>query len=73
MEQAIQDSGLSPDEVSNIRTGIIMGSGGPSARTIVEAADMSVFPRLFLASADLTAGMSHKNPSTNDGGGGRAF
>ncbi|MGY4483810.1 3-oxoacyl-[acyl-carrier-protein] synthase-1 [Bradyrhizobium sp. LM3.2] len=39
MEQAIQDSGLSPDEVSNIRTGIIMGSGGPSARTIVEAAD----------------------------------
>jgi 3-oxoacyl-[acyl-carrier-protein] synthase-1 len=39
MEQAIQDSGLEPDEVSNIRTGIIMGSGGPSARTIVEAAD----------------------------------
>src|SRR5919205_690395 len=41
MEQAIQDSGLSPDEVSNIRTGIIMGSGGPSARTIVEAADIT--------------------------------
>src|SRR6266851_1526368 len=39
MEQAIQDSGLEPAEVSNIRTGIIMGSGGPSARTIVEAAD----------------------------------
>src|ERR1700754_128357 len=39
MEQAIQDSGLDPSEVSNIRTGIIMGSGGPSARTIVEAAD----------------------------------
>src|ERR1700683_2699356 len=39
MEQAIQDAGLEPDEVSNIRTGIIMGSGGPSARTIVEAAD----------------------------------
>ncbi|MFL5146343.1 MAG: beta-ketoacyl-ACP synthase I [Microvirga sp.] len=39
MEQAIQDSGLSPEDVSNIRTGIIMGSGGPSARTIVEAAD----------------------------------
>ena len=33
MEQAIQDSGLEPDEVSNVRTGIIMGSGGPSART----------------------------------------
>src|ERR1700733_11443451 len=39
MEQAIQDSGLGPSEVSNERTGIIMGSGGPSARTIVEAAD----------------------------------
>src|SRR5205807_10641013 len=38
MEQAIQDSGLEPSDVSNIRTGIIMGSGGPSARTIVEAA-----------------------------------
>src|SRR3979490_1233837 len=38
-EQAIQDAGLEPAEVSNIRTGIIMGSGGPSARTIVEAAD----------------------------------
>src|SRR6201988_1917498 len=41
MEQAIQDSGLSPEDVSNIRTGIIMGSGGPSARTIVEAADIT--------------------------------
>src|ERR1700745_2950275 len=41
MEQAIQDSGLSPEEVSNIRTGIIMGSGGPSARTIVESADIT--------------------------------
>src|SRR3954449_2416541 len=39
MEQAIQDSGLQPSEVSDVRTGIIMGSGGPSARTIVEAAD----------------------------------
>src|SRR2546425_1954131 len=41
MEQAIQDSGLQPTEVSNVRTGIIMGSGGPSARTIVEAADIT--------------------------------
>jgi 3-oxoacyl-[acyl-carrier-protein] synthase-1 len=39
MEQAIQDAGLSPEEVSNPRTGIIMGSGGPSARAIVQAAD----------------------------------
>ena len=41
MEQAIQDSGLEPSDVSNIRTGIIMGSGGPSARAIVEAADIT--------------------------------
>src|SRR5215813_8691313 len=41
MEQAIQDSGLTPEEVSNVRTGIIMGSGGPSARTIVESADIT--------------------------------
>jgi 3-oxoacyl-[acyl-carrier-protein] synthase I len=39
MEQAIRDAGLSENEISNERTGIIMGSGGPSTRTIVEAAD----------------------------------
>src|SRR5437867_4456603 len=39
MEQAIRDAGLEADEVSHERTGIIMGSGGPSTRTIVEAAD----------------------------------
>ena len=39
MEQAIVDSGLEPNDVSNPRTGLIMGSGGPSTRTIVEAAD----------------------------------
>ncbi len=39
MEQAIVNSGLTKEEVSNERTGIIMGSGGPSARAIVTAAD----------------------------------
>jgi 3-oxoacyl-[acyl-carrier-protein] synthase-1 len=39
MEQAIRDAGLEESDVSNERTGIIMGSGGPSTRTIVEAAD----------------------------------
>ncbi len=39
MDQAIADSGLAPDEVSHVKTGIVMGSGGPSARTIVESAD----------------------------------
>ena len=38
MEQAIRDANLESGDVSNERTGIIMGSGGPSTRTIVEAA-----------------------------------
>jgi 3-oxoacyl-[acyl-carrier-protein] synthase I len=39
MEQAIADAGLGPDEVSNERTGIIMGAGGPSTSAIVAAAE----------------------------------
>jgi 3-oxoacyl-[acyl-carrier-protein] synthase I len=39
MDQAISDSGLDAHDVSNERTGIIMGSGGPSTRTLIEAAD----------------------------------
>jgi len=38
MEQAIADSGLTEAEVSNPRTGLIVGDGGPSTRAIVEAA-----------------------------------
>ena len=38
MEQAIADSGLEESEISNERTGLIVGSGGPSTRVIVEAA-----------------------------------
>jgi 3-oxoacyl-[acyl-carrier-protein] synthase-1 len=41
MEQAIRDSGLDEKDISNPRTGIIMGSGGPSTHTIVEAADIT--------------------------------
>jgi len=39
MEQAIRDAGLEEDDISNERTGLIMGSGGPSTRAIVQAAD----------------------------------
>ena len=39
MEQAIADSGLTPEEVSHERTGLIVGAGGPSTSTIVAAAD----------------------------------
>ena len=41
MDQAIRDAGLEGNDVSNDRTGIIMGSGGPSTRTVVEAADIA--------------------------------
>ena len=40
MQQAIADSGLSEEQVSNDRTGIIMGSGGASSKNLVEAADI---------------------------------
>ena len=39
MQQAITDSGLTEEHVSNERTGIIMGSGGASSENLVEAAD----------------------------------
>ncbi len=41
MEQAIRDSGVEEKDISNPRTGIVMGSGGPSTLTIVEAADIT--------------------------------
>ena len=41
MEQAIADAGLTETEVSNDRTGLIVGSGGPSTHAIVEAADIA--------------------------------
>jgi len=39
MQKAIDDAGLSKDEVSNTRTGLIAGSGGASSANIVFAAD----------------------------------
>lgn len=39
MEEAIADSGLAPEDVSNERTGIIMGSGGPSTKNLLLATD----------------------------------
>jgi len=41
MQQAIADAGLEESDVSNPMTGIVMGSGGASTRTIVEAADIT--------------------------------
>lgn len=41
MEQAIADAGLTEEMISNVRTGLIVGSGGPSTRNQVEAADIT--------------------------------
>lgn len=40
LQQAIADAGLEPGEVSNIRTGLIMGAGGSSTEDQVETADI---------------------------------
>ena len=42
MEQAIADAGLEPTDISNERTGAIVGSGGPSTRFQVEAARITL-------------------------------
>ena len=39
MEQAIEDAGLADDIVSNVRTGMVMGSGGPSTKNLLLATD----------------------------------
>ena len=44
MEQAIRDAGLETGDISNERTGLIVGSGGPSTRAIVAAADVTREP-----------------------------
>jgi 3-oxoacyl-[acyl-carrier-protein] synthase-1 len=41
MEQAIADAGLSDRDVSNNRTGLVMGSGGPSTQNLIQAADIT--------------------------------
>ena len=41
MDQAIKDAGLEESDITNERTGIVMGSGGPSTQTVVQAADIT--------------------------------
>ncbi len=41
MEQAIDMAGLAKDQVSNVRTGVILGSGGPSTSAQIQAADIA--------------------------------
>ena len=41
MVQAIEDSGLEEKDIINEKTGLIMGSGGPSTKTLIESADIA--------------------------------
>ena len=41
MNEAISDSSLSEDEISNNQTGLIMGSGGPSTKSLLRAFDIT--------------------------------
>ena len=41
MDQALRDSGLEEKDIINPKTGLIVGSGGPSVRNIIEAADIN--------------------------------
>ena len=41
MQEAIEDSGLENSDVVNEKTGLIMGSGGPSTKALIEAADIT--------------------------------
>ncbi|MEM8840430.1 MAG: beta-ketoacyl synthase N-terminal-like domain-containing protein, partial [Pseudomonadota bacterium] len=42
MEQAIRDSGLQDSDVSNERTGLVMGSGGPSTKNLFQAHNITI-------------------------------
>jgi 3-oxoacyl-[acyl-carrier-protein] synthase-1 len=76
MKEAIQDSGLEDKEVSNISTGIVMGSGGPSIENVVLAVDKTraktpklmgpfVVPRTMASTASATLAVPFKIKGVN--------
>ena len=76
MQEAIKDSGLEDKEVSNINTGIIMGSGGPSIENVVLSVDKTraktpklmgpfIVPRTMASTASATLAVPFKIKGTN--------
>ena len=76
MKEAIQDSGLEENEVSNFKTGIVMGSGGPSIENVILAADKTraktpklmgpfIVPRTMGSTASATLAVPFKIKGTN--------
>ena len=76
MKEAIKDSGLEENEVSNFKTGIVMGSGGPSIENVILAADKTraktpklmgpfIVPRTMASTASATLAVPFKIKGTN--------
>jgi len=76
MNEAVKDSGLEEKDVSNISTGIIMGSGGPSIKNVILAADKTreknpkkmgpfIVPRTMASTASATLAIPFKIKGVN--------
>ena len=76
MKEAIKDSGLEEKIVSNFKTGIVMGSGGPSIENVILAADKTraktpklmgpfIVPRTMASTASATLAVPFKIKGTN--------
>ena len=76
MSEAVRDSGLQEKDISNIFTGMIMGSGGPSIKNVILAADKTreknpkkmgpfVVPRTMASTASATLAVPFKIKGVN--------
>jgi len=76
MDEAIRDSGLKENEVSNVSTGMVMGSGGPSIKNVILAADKTreknpkkmgpfIVPRTMASTASATLAVPFKIKGVN--------
>ncbi len=76
MKEAVTDSGLEEKDVSNISTGIVMGSGGPSIENVILAADKTraktpklmgpfIVPRTMASTASATLAVPFKIKGVN--------
>ena len=76
MKEAVKDSGLKENDVSNINTGMVMGSGGPSIENVILAADKTreknpkkrgpfIVPRTMASTASATLAVPFKIKGVN--------
>ena len=76
MKEAVKDSGLEDRDISNISTGIVMGSGGPSIENVILAADKTraktpklmgpfIVPRTMASTASATLAVPFKIKGVN--------